>query len=95
MLNIYLEISFKHILNSTEYTITRNLYFWFHALKSCLDSATGGLYVTVTSQVVAYAPAERAETFSLFPVSPSPLCDRAQINFEDLTPYLTYRVKGL
>ena len=32
-----------------------------------MDTATGGLYesVTLTSQVVVYAPAERAEKFSL------------------------------
>jgi hypothetical protein len=29
--------------------------------KSCLDAATGGLYVTLTSQVVVYGPAERAD----------------------------------
>jgi hypothetical protein len=55
--------------------------------KSCLDTVIGGLYVTVTSQVVVYAPAERAETFSLFPLSSSLLCDGTQINFGDLTPY--------
>jgi hypothetical protein len=38
-------------------------------LKSCLDTEKGGLYVTITSQIVVYAPAERAETFSLFPFS--------------------------
>ncbi len=41
--------------------------------KSCLNSATGGLYVTITSQVVMYARAERAETSSQFPLSPSKL----------------------
>ncbi len=33
--------------------------------KIVLDTATGGLYVTITSQVVVYASAERALTFSL------------------------------
>ncbi len=32
---------------------------------------TQQLYVTIMSQVVVYAPAERADTFSLFPLSPS------------------------
>jgi hypothetical protein len=42
--------------------------------KNLLDTATGGLCVTITSQVVVYAPAVRAETFSLFPLSSSLLC---------------------
>jgi hypothetical protein len=36
-----------------------------------LDTATGELYVTNMSQVVVYAPAERAVAFSLFSLSPS------------------------
>jgi hypothetical protein len=31
-------------------------------------------YVTITGQIIVYAPAERAETFSVFPLSPSLLC---------------------
>jgi hypothetical protein len=38
----------------------------------CLVAATGGLYATLTSQVVMYAPAERAENFSLSRLSPLP-----------------------
>jgi hypothetical protein len=41
---------------------------------SCLGTATGRLYVTLMSQVVVYAPAVRAETFSLSRLSPSLLC---------------------
>jgi hypothetical protein len=39
-----------------------------------LDTATDGLYVTLTSHLVVFAPAERAETFSLFRLSLSLLC---------------------
>ncbi len=56
------------LLNSPEYTIKIGKeYFCLHASKSCLDTSIGGLYVSITSQVVVCAPAERAETFSLFP----------------------------
>jgi hypothetical protein len=50
-------------------------YFCFRAQKTCLDIATGTLCVTLTSQVVVYAQAERAVTFSLSRLSPSLLCD--------------------
>ncbi len=42
---------------------------------ACLETATGGLYV-ILSQVVVYAPAERADKFSMVPLSPSLLCAR-------------------
>jgi hypothetical protein len=45
-------------------------YFCFHAYKSSLDTATGGLNVNIISQVVVYTPAERAEKllpFLLYP----------------------------
>jgi hypothetical protein len=41
------------------------------------------MYVTIISQVVVYAPTERAETFSLFPLFPSLLCGCV---FETLGP---------
>jgi hypothetical protein len=44
--------AFNTLLNSAEHTITREEYFCFHPLKSSLDTATGGLNVTITSQVV-------------------------------------------
>ncbi len=36
-----------------------------------MDTATGGLYVTLTSQVVVYTPAERADPLPLLRLSPS------------------------
>jgi hypothetical protein len=53
--------------------------------KTCLDTATGKLCVTLMSLVVVNAPAERVETFLLSPLSPSLLC----VYFQG------YRVKNL
>ncbi len=39
------------LLNIAEYTITRKRVFCFHAYKPCLNTATGGLYVTISSQL--------------------------------------------
>jgi hypothetical protein len=36
-------------------------YFCFHALKTCLDIATGILCVTLTSQVVVYTQPPEVE----------------------------------
>jgi hypothetical protein len=61
----------------------------------------GGLNVTITSQVVVYAPAERAEKLLLFLLYPYLLCDanlrkkthigiqknRAVLFLSDLLPY--------
>jgi hypothetical protein len=53
------------LLKSAEYTITRKRLFLFPCLK-ILDAATGGLYVTITSQFEVYAPAERAYKLLVF-----------------------------
>ncbi len=39
--------------------------------KNLAYAATGGLYVTLTNQVVVYASAERAEPLPLLRLSPS------------------------
>ncbi len=98
MVHIYFKVSSKlyiHYLNSAEYTITRKRVFGFHAYKSCLDTATGGLYITLTSQVVMYAPAERAKKFSLSRLSPSLLCGLNLPPFEissSWPPFLIYYI---
>jgi hypothetical protein len=46
----------------------------FKALNTLLNCATGGLNVTITSQVVVNAPTERAEKLILFLLYPYLLC---------------------
>ncbi len=48
--------------------------------KPCLDTATGGLNVTIKCQVVVYAPAERAEKLLLFLLNPCLLCDGEKLS---------------
>ncbi len=52
------------------FAITRERAF----LLPCLKTATGGLIVTIKSQVVVYASAERAERLLLFLLYPCLLC---------------------
>jgi hypothetical protein len=57
------------LLNSADYTYTyhnREKSVFVSMPKFCFDTATGGLYVTNTCQVVVYAPALRADKLFLF-----------------------------
>jgi hypothetical protein len=74
LLHIYLTISFKAsntLLNSAEYTPTRERVFLLPCLKILLGHSNRW---TQCNQVVEYAPAERAEQLLMFYLYPCLLC---------------------